>query len=424
MILPVFALYAENLESVTPLLVGVAISAYGLTQAILQIPFGILSDRWGRKPVITLGLLLFCIGSVVAALADNIYLVILGRAIQGSGAIAAAVLALAADLTAEENRTKAMATIGVSIGMAFALALVAGPVLDAWIGVPGIFWLTAVLALVGIVVLWGVVPQPEAGAVTRVSIEGKFGDVLRDKDLLRLDVGIFILHMMLTAGFVVLPLILRDRLGMDSADHWQIYLPVLVFSLAIMVPFIVVAERRQQMKEVFVGAVFLLGCSQLGLFFFNDLLWGLVASLLLMFTAFNVLEATLPSIISKMAPAASKGAAMGVYTSSQFAGAFLGGLAGGYLHGQYGAPSVYLFCAIMIGLWVLVAMGMQHPPQLSRYLVEIGAMSGQQELALGEKMASIAGVSEAVIQDGVAYLKIDRKRFDEPALKSLTEDIT
>ena len=234
MILPVFALYADELEGATPALAGLAIGIYGMTQALLQIPYGLLSDRIGRKPVIIFGLLVFALGSAIAASADNIHLVIFGRALQGAGAIAAAVMALTADLIREEHRVKAMAIIGMSIGASFALAMVLGPVLNTWIGVPGIFWLTAVLALGGIAVVVLVVPNP---VVTRVrrdaeAVPAQFASVLRDAQLFRLDIGIFALHLILTASFVVLPLALRDIAGLPANRHWEVYLPVLLLSLS------------------------------------------------------------------------------------------------------------------------------------------------------------------------------------------------
>ncbi|MGD9392912.1 MAG: MFS transporter, partial [Chromatiales bacterium] len=257
LIMPVFALYAEELAGVTPLLVGLAIGIYGLTQALLQIPFGMLSDRIGRKPVIVGGLILFAIGSVVAAMSESITGVILGRALQGSGAIAAAVMALVADSTRESNRTKAMALIGISIGMAFMIALVAGPILYKSISVPGMFWMTAVLAVAGIVVILFVVPTPEQSTIHRDAevVSGQVGRVLHNIELLRLDFGIFVLHLIMTALFLAYPLLLRDMGGIASEDHWTVYLPVLVLSIMLMVPFIIFAERKGKTKQVFLFAI-------------------------------------------------------------------------------------------------------------------------------------------------------------------------
>ncbi len=363
LILPVFALYAEHLQGVTPMLVGMAIGAYGLTQAMLQIPFGMLSDRIGRKPVIIGGLLLFAIGSMVAAMSHSIWGVILGRALQGSGAIAAAVMALAADLSRDESRTKVMAAIGMSIGLAFILALILGPILNGLIGVPGIFWLTALLALAGIAIVLFFVPTPASTQIhtDTEAVPDQFVRVLSNVHLLRLDLGIFVLHLIITSVFLAVPLALRDLIGIGSGDHWMIYLPVLLVSILFMVPFIVVAERRNKMKQVFLGAVLTLALALSGLYLWHASLAGLLFSLVLFFTAFNLLESTLPSIVSKVASAASKGTAMGIYSTSQFAGAFVGGVTGGWIHGRFGLEGVFLFGAAAALIWLAAAFGMQIP---------------------------------------------------------------
>ena len=421
MILPVFALYAEKLDGVTPVLVGLAIGIYGFTQAALQIPFGRLSDRVGRKPVIIGGLLLFALGSVVAATADTITGIIIGRALQGSGAIAAAVMALAADLTRESHRTKAMAVIGASIGFAFAVALVAGPVLNEWIGVPGIFWMTAVLALGGVAMVLFLVPNPAVTSVHRDAevVPGEFGRVFRNAELLRLDWGIFTLHLVLTALFLAFPLQLRDLGGVAAADHWKVYLPVIVLALGLMVPFIIIAETRHKMKQVFLAAIAAVGIALVGMGWFASGLWELAAWLLLFFTAFNLLEATLPSMISKIAPPDNKGTAMGVYSTSQFIGAFLGGVAGGWVQQNYGIESLFLFCAAAIALWLLLAYRMKRPAQLSTYLLKLRG-GVDPTAATEEKIRRIDGVVEVVVveEDRIAYLKIDKKQLDERALEA------
>jgi MFS family permease len=424
LIMPVFALYAEELDGVTPLLVGLAIGIYGLTQALLQIPFGLLSDRIGRKPVIVGGLLIFALGSAVAAGADTIWGIILGRALQGSGAIAAAVMALAADLSREQTRTRIMAVIGISIGIAFTVSLVLGPILNAWIGVPGIFWLTTVLALTAVGIALFLVPTPQESHFHRDAepVPEQFGRILSNPELLRLDLGIMTLHMTLTASFLAIPLALRDFVGMESASHWLIYLPVMVLSMLLMVPFIVVAERRRRMKPVFLGAILALGIAQFGLYFMHQSLWGLAFAMLLYFTAFNLLEATLPSLVSKIAPAESKGTAMGVYSTSQFAGAFVGGLLGGWVHGQFGLEGVFLFTAAAALLWWLSALRMAPPSYLASHLLRVGELDEAQAAELQLQLREIKGVGEAVVVagDGIAYLKIDKNEVDMAALDAFS----
>jgi len=420
MILPVFALYATHLEGVTPALTGLAIGVYGVTQAMLQIPAGLLSDRIGRKPVIIGGLLVFALGSVVAAQAESIHMVIFGRALQGSGAIAAAIMALAADLTREEHRIKTMALIGMSIGLSFAVALIMGPVLDRWVGVPGIFWITAVLALGGIAVVALVVPRPVEIRIHREAeaIPAQFGRVLRQAELLRLDFGILMLHAILTASFVVLPLVLRDEAGLAASDHWKVYLPVLVFSVLAMLPLIIQAERKGRIKPVFLFAITLLLAAELGLYLVPVSVFSIVALLFVFFTAFNLLEATLPSLISRVAPVDCRGTAMGVYSSSQFFGAFLGGTLGGVLHGRFGLHAVFIFTAAGALVWLLLALSMTSPEKLSSYIYRLDAGFDGDTTTLSRRLAGMAGVAEAVVvpEEGVAYLKVDRQVFDAASL--------
>jgi len=423
MILPVFALYAESLKGVTSTQVGLAIGIYGLTQALLQIPFGMLSDRIGRKPVIAGGLLIFAIGSVVAAMATSIEGIIFGRALQGAGAVAAAVMALAADLTSETHRTKAMAVIGMSIGLSFIVAMVAGPVLNHLVGVPGIFEITAVLALAGIAMLYLVVPNPEKTTFHRdtEAEPAKFREVLHNGQLLRLDFGILTLHMVLSASFVVLPLALRDS-GFAPAHHWQLYLPVMVLAMALSVPFIIIAEKKRRMKQVFVGAVSLLLLSQFALIWGYRHFWAIALLLLGFFTAFNLLEATLPSLVSKVAPAQSKGTAMGVYTTSQFIGAFIGGVSGGWVHQHYGNSAVFMLCSGFIGLWLLAASSMREPSYLSTEMLPLGEVDSTKVSWLEQQLLAIKGVAEASVNvdDGIAYLKVDSRDLDRDALSQFS----
>ena len=423
MILPVFSIYARNLDDATPFLMGLAISAYGLTQAILGIPFGMWSDRIGRKPVITFGLLVFALGSGVAALSDSIFGVIAGRALQGSGAIAAVVMAMAADLTREEHRTKAMALIGISIGISFAISMVTGPIVAGWVGVKGIFWLIALLAVVGIGVIWFVVPQPGHSSFHRdtQAQPARFADVLSNPELLRLDFGIFALHLILTATFVVVPLMLRDSVQLETSLHWQVYLPVFVLSLLAMVPFVILAEKKRQMKRVFLAFIVLIAFTDAFLQWASGHLYVIGFLLFLFFTGFNLLEATLPSMISKAAPPDLKGTAMGVYSTAQFLGAFAGGISGGWIYGAYGLSQVFLMCSMVAIAWLLVALGMSPPKYLSTLLIRIGELAADEAHLLADELRGIAGVAEAVVvaEDGVAYLKIDKALLDQDALEDL-----
>lgn len=422
LILPVFALQAQGLPGATPLLIGLAIGAYGLTQALLQIPFGMLSDRIGRKPVIYGGLALFALGGVVAALADGIQGIILGRVLQGSGAIAAVVMALAADLTRETVRTRAMAGIGISIGLAFGVAMVLGPALAHWVGLAGIFWFTALLAGGSILILALVVPTPEHSSVHRdaEAVAGQFRGVLADRELLRLDFGMLTLQMLMTSLFLIVPLNLKAA-GLEGGHHWRIYLPVMVLSVLAMVPFIILAERKGHMKPVFLGAIMALVLALAGLYGFHSQLAPLAGLLFLFFTAFNLLEASLPSLISKMAPVAAKGTAMGVFSTAQFAGAFFGGLLGGWVHQQYGEGAVILFCAAAASVWFLVALPMSVPQALSSRVIPVGTVAAADVPGLQRRLLEIPGIEEAavVIEEGLAYLKVDNRRLDWARLQAL-----
>jgi len=360
LILPVFSIYARDLPSGHHLaLVGFAIGAYGLTQAILQIPFGMLSDRLGRKPVIAFGLLLFALGSFMAAAADDLYLIIAGRIVQGAGAISAAVTALAADLTRDQHRTKVMAMIGSSIALVFALSLVAAPLLYAAIGMPGIFALTGILALCGIVALYRLVPPAPPLPALEAKARTPFRALLSDGRLLRLNLGVFVLHLMQTAMWVLVPPALVQIGGLPAAEHWKIYLPAVLVSLTLMVPAIIAAEKRGAMRLVFNAAIALLVVVQAGFAWLGGSLWLLALWLLLFFVAFNILEATQPSLISRFAPPEAKGAAMGIYNTAQSIGLFLGGAIGGAL-AQHFSPTVVFALNIALALvWLAVSLPMK-----------------------------------------------------------------
>ncbi len=359
LILPVFSVYAKTLPGGDNLaLVGFALGAYGLTQAFFQIPYGIASDYFGRKLVIVVGLVIFALGSFVAAWAPDMTWIIVGRVLQGAGAISAAVTALAADLTREEHRTKVMAMIGSSIGLVFALSLVGAPLLYGWIGMGGLFIMTGVLALAAIVLLLKAVPPaPPPHGHEKLPLRR----VIFDADLLRLNLGIFVLHMVQMAMFVVLPHALVDHGGLEAAAHWKVYLPAVLVSFAIMVPAIIAAERKDKMRPVFLAAVGLLVVVQGGLYLLHESLWVLVLWLLLFFVAFNVLEATLPSLVSRTAPPAAKGAALGVYNTTQAIGLFIGGAAGGYIAQHFGDNAVFAACTGLVLIWLAVATTMNFP---------------------------------------------------------------
>lgn len=419
MILPVFAIYGQDYEGSTPALMGLALGAYGLTQALFQIPFGMASDKFGRKPIIALGLIIFAIGSVVAATSDTMWGVIIGRAIQGAGAIAAAVMALAADLTREEHRVKAMAVIGASIGVSFAISLVAGPAIVHLTGIEGIFWLTAMLSIAGIGVLYLAVPDPVKSTFHRDAepVPAQFKNVLSDPELLRLDAGIFILHMVLTASFVALPLVLRDA-GLAPVNHWWVYLPVLLLALIIMVPFVVVAEKKRRIKPVFVGAVAMLMLSEVLLLIGSESLMSITLSLFIFFIAFNVVEATLPSLVAKISPPHIKGTAMGVYSTSQFGGAFVGGVVGGLTLQHFGVLGVFFFCVLALAFWLFLASTMRTPKFLGTFMIRIGPVDEAQAKKLVAEITAVTGVAEAIVipEDEIAYLKIDNRAVDKAEL--------
>jgi MFS family permease len=412
-ILPVFALYARHLpggQSHTA--VGIALGAYGLTQALLQVPFGWLSDRWGRKRTIYFGLAIFALGSFVAAAADDIAMVIAGRVIQGAGAISAAVIALTADLTRDEQRTKAMAIIGMTIGAAFALSMVAGPLLDDAIGVPGIFALTGVLALAAILVVRFAIPDPPPPRAAGKAAPAPVREVLRDTQLARLNFGIFALHGTLMGLFVVVPFALQAHL--PTAQHWHVYLPVMLGSFVLMLPPMLAMDRGGLHKPVFLGAVTALLAGMVVLATGASNLATLVAGLLVFFTAFNLLEATLPSLISRMAPAGAKGTAIGVYGSIQFIGTFCGAAGGGWLSQHYGATSVYGMCAALAAIWIVLAAGMRIPAVLHTRRYQLPRMDAQAIAGLTRQLSGLPGVREVMLSaEGVAYLRVDMAGFDE-----------
>jgi MFS family permease len=364
-ILPVFAVYAETLPGGdSQALAGLAIGIYGLAQALLQIPFGWASDRYGRKPVMVVGLLIFAAGSFVAALATSIWVVILGRLMQGAGAISAVAIALTADLTRESQRSKAMAIIGSTIGLAFAVSLVVGPPLTARIGVEGLFTLTGVLALAALGVVRWLVPDPagSAGAVrgpARGRLVADLAGVLADREMLRLNYGVLVLHAVLTALFLVVPVALRDA-GLPVADHWHVYWPVLLASFVLMAPTLGWAERRTRVRGAFLGSIAITLASIVLLAAGLGSITAIAIALALFFTGFNLLEAFLPSLVSRLASESIRGTAIGVYSTIQFLGIFLGGAVGGVLAHTGGLGAVLAFASLLTAAWLAVALRM--PP--------------------------------------------------------------
>jgi MFS family permease len=365
LVLPVFALEAAKYPGGDdPARVGLAMGIYGLTQGLLQIPFGIASDWWGRKPVIISGLLVFALGSFIAAWAPDLNWLVAGRALQGAGAISAAVTALLADFTRDEVRTKAMALVGGSIALMFALSLLAAPLLAAHIGLHGLFALTGALALAGIaVVAWWVPPEPVEHANRP---RGSLLEVLKDPALLRLDFGVFVLHAVQLAMWVAVPALLVAA-GLDKAGHWQVYLPAVLASFVVMGAVLFPLERRGYLRAVFLGAVGLIFVVQLGLLWVASSaaaphgLGALAALLFLFFCGFNALEATQPSLASRLAPAQVRGAALGVYNTLQSLGFFAGGAVGGWITKVHGAPGLFLLCGGLMLAWLLVAWPMRAP---------------------------------------------------------------
>lgn len=424
MVLPVLATYGMDLAGATPALIGLAIGAYGLTQAVLQIPFGILSDRIGRRPVIYAGLLIFIAGSILSAEADSIWGVIAGRILQGGGAISAAVMALLSDLTREQHRTKAMAMIGMSIGLSFAVAMVLGPLLTRAFGLSGLFWATAGMALLGVALVAAVVPHASEVLPHRESVVAGQAIVptLRNADLLRLDFGIFALHAVLMASFVALPLALVERGGLPRDEHWWVYLTALLIGFFGMVPFIIYAEKKRRMKRVLGAAVAVLMLCELFFWQFAGGLITLVLGTVIFFMAFNLLEASLPSLVSKVAPAGGKGTAMGVYATSQFLGAALGGILGGGLYQQGGLGGVFVGCALLCVLWLAIAVTMREPPYVTSLRLPLSPIA-LRDASLLERLLAAPGVADATVvaEEAALYIKVDTQKLDRTSLGRLID---
>ncbi|HIG14510.1 MAG TPA: MFS transporter [Gammaproteobacteria bacterium] len=419
LVLPVLALYADGLPGATPLMVGLALGVYGLTQAIFQIPFGRLSDRFGRKRLITFGLLLFALGSMVSAEAATVPGIIVGRALQGAGAIAAVVLALLADLTREQQRIKATALVGGMIGVAFLTALMGGSVLEGWIGVPGLFYLAALAALVAMPVLWWGVPTPlHSGSLVYSRRHGDWSSVFSNRHLLRLDFGVFVQHLSLMALFVAVPPALVDVLGLGSPDHWRVYVPVLVASVVAMLPLLLLSMRSGKSYTAFRVALSLMLISAAFLAWAAGQGWGLVGGLVIFFTGFNLLEALLPSLVSRVAPSALKGTALGVYNTCQFAGVFVGGAVGGVIFGHFGPAGVFLLMGTLLALWWIVVLLGDVPELMNSVTVYLEDMPAAQFEKRIAALRQLPGVYDVTVLAGqnMVYLKVSPSGFHNASL--------
>jgi MFS family permease len=420
-ILPVFAVHAVTLEGGADLtLVGIAIGGYGLSQGLLQIPFGMASDRWGRKPLIYAGLLVFAAGSFLGVAAADIWTAIAARVLQGAGAINSVAMALAADLTREQHRTKIMAMIGATIGFTFALSLVGAPVLYRYIGMGGVFALTGALSLAAIAVVKYWVPdqtqQPENRPPELSTLRQAF-----EPELLRLNAGIFILHIVLYAMFVVVPPLLVQA-GLPLPEHWKLYLPVVLASFVLMIPGVVYADRKSRPKPVLLASVALLMGAEAALAGLDAGIALLAGLMLAFFAAFNILEAVLPALVSRAAPAQGRGAAIGVYNTTQTLGVFFGGLVGGWVASRYGTTTVFAVCAVLSALWLALAAGMRAPVQvneLSTFTFSIA--SGVNLEGLHQALAGVRGVREAevVAAERIAHLKVVPGQWDEHRVRKL-----
>lgn len=424
LVLPVLALYAAGLPDAgdNKMLVGLAMGMYGLTQAVLQLPLGMASDRFGRKKVIYLGLLVFALGSFMAAVATSLPMLVLARAIQGAGAVSAAVTALVADLTREEVRTRAMAMIGLSIGLTFSASLVISPLLSEYIGVAGLFALTGVLTLLSMLVVKFLVPDPVRSKLHEdAEVQpARFGEVLKNKELLRLNFGIFALQCGMMALFTSLPFALQD-LGLKKAHHWQVYLPATLIGLVLMIPAIIVGETRNKLKQIFLLGIALIFASQLGLLFGLHSVWLIGLSLIVYFIGFNILEASQPSLVSKIAPAELKGTAMGVYNTMQSVGLFSGGALGGLLFHHFGFNGVFAFCSVLIGAWFAIAAVAPAPAPVKNVVLPVGgAWQGRQD-ELHSRLKQLAGVEAISFSaDGeTVFIKALQQGFDEAAAKHI-----
>lgn len=428
LLIPVFTLYAANLQGATPTLIGLALGGYGLTQGLLQMPFGMLSDKVGRKPVITLGLILFAAGSLLGALSESIYTMILARTLQGTGAIGSVLIALLADLTPDEQRTKAMAVIGMTIGTSFSLAMVISPALSHHYGLAGIFYFTTGLVVLGIVLLHLVIPTPVKERFHSDSETNPylFKSVLRNYHLLRLNLGIFCQHFILTATFFAIPMILSQQVRQGHlTQQWHFYLPLMVCSFILMIPFIILAEKKRLMKTVFLGSVLITVISQALLALSYSHWLSLCLLMFTYFVVFNILEASLPSLVSKQASPNNKGTAMGVYSTGQFLGIFAGGSVAGILYQWHSSEAIFIVNALFAALWFAVACFMKPNSYLSTLILNYPTSNGHSEQEL-QSLAAIPGIKEVVLakEEEVLYLRVDRELYSSGSAERALDEMS
>jgi MFS family permease len=348
MLFPVMSVYAGDYESSTPFLIGMAIGIYGLTQALLQIPFGYLSDRFGRKPILIIGLLIFLLGSIVAANTSNIIFVVIGRALQGGGAISAVLMAFLADSISEDNRAKANAFVGFQIGVAFMLSLIIGPLITSRIGLSGLFWVIGLFSIIAMLIVFSL-EQSRPINYYRLS----FGALKKtlSRELITLDFSVFTLHLILASGFIVMPLLIMENQIVSMIDNWQLYLPAVLLSFIGMIPLIIISEKFKKTKYILLLSIFLLIISQI-IFYISNLNFSIfLITLTIFFVAFNTVEAILPSLLSKTASTSKRGLAMGIFSTSQFLGTFIGGAIGGLIYDIYDLNSVFLFTIFVAIIW-------------------------------------------------------------------------
>ena len=355
MLFPVMSVYAGDYENATPFLIGIAIGIYGLTQAIFQIPFGYLSDRFGRKPILLIGLLVFLLGSILAANTSNIIIVVIGRAFQGGGAISAVLMAFLADSVSEENRAKANAFVGFQIGVAFMLSLLIGPIISSRVGLSGLFWVIALLSLIAMLI---VLSLKHTKSITYYKLSLKAFKENFTKELLALDFSIFSLHLILAAGFIVMPLLIMENQIVSMLDNWQLYLPAVLLSFLGMIPLIIISEKFKKTKYILLISILLLIVSQIIFFSLNLNFKVFLITLTIFFVAFNTVEALLPSLLSRTASASKRGLAMGIFSTSQFLGTFIGGAIGGFIYDIYNLNSVFLFTIFVAIIWWLLILFM------------------------------------------------------------------